>query len=313
MSLSRRWFPILLAGVFVTLMVGMSRALACPELLFPEMAAILCGGWIQPRQAWNVDRPRMVLLMAFAATLGLASNLWVPLPLAARVILGYAICATTMNAVGADMTPMLSAAILPMLLGTDSWIYPLAVVGLVLVVCLGQVWLEGMGVRESIDYRTLRLPWREALPFWGKRLAVFGVVAVPAYLTGHTFLAVPPLIVAYTELTRPDFTLRARPQRAWAALAGAGAIGAVARAAVDGAGVPASLAAALGFVLLVLLWDRTRAWMPPAGAAFLLALLAPVPNPLVYAVEVAVGAALWTLVALVLFDGVRPSWWPGVR
>ena len=310
MSFRRRWFPILLAGIFVTIMVGLAQRLGCPEILFPEMAAILCGAWIQPSQAWNVDRPRMLVLMAFASVLGLASNLWLPLPLAVRVLIGYAVCATVMNAIGADMTPMLSAAILPMLLGTDSWAYPAAVVSLVIAVCLGQMWLERIGEREPIDYQRLNLPWKEAIPFWGKRLLVFGLIAVPAYLSGLTFLAVPPLIVAYTELTRPDFTLRTRPLRARATMAGAGAIGALARAAVNSGVAPVVLAAACGFGLLVLLWDRMRAWMPPAGAAVLLALLAPVPNPMLYAVEVAVGSAVWTLAALVIFPGVRPSWWP---
>ena len=39
-----------------------------------------------------------------------------------------------MNVAGADMTPMLSAAILPMLLGTDSWAYPVSVFVLVALV-----------------------------------------------------------------------------------------------------------------------------------------------------------------------------------
>ena len=43
MSLRRRWLPILLAGAFVVAMVAAAGALRCPEALFPETAALLCG------------------------------------------------------------------------------------------------------------------------------------------------------------------------------------------------------------------------------------------------------------------------------
>jgi hypothetical protein len=212
-----------------------------------------------------------------------------------------------MNIAGADMTPMLSAAILPMLLGTDSWIYPVAVFVLVVLVELGQVALERVGLRETIDYHPFRLPIEQALATWTRRLCVFALFAVPAYATGNVFLAVPPLLVAYTELTRPDFTLRLRPWRAWAVLAIAGIIGTLARDAVVNFGLPSPLVAAFAFVGLVLAWNGLRTWMPPAGAVVLLAFLVPWSNPWLYAVEVALGAAVWVCAALALFPGIRPA------
>ncbi len=215
MSFQKRWLPILLAGIFVVAMVGASVLVGSPEVLFPEMTAILCGAWIQPKQAWNVNRPRMLVLMTTGAVFGLVMNLAFPgIPLPVRAVIGYAFCALCMNIAGADMTPMLSAAILPMLLGTDSWIYPAAVFVLVALVEVGQVALERVGLREPIEYQPFRLPAEQALASWARRLGVFALFAVPAYATGNLFLAVPPLLVAYTELTRPDFTLRLRPWRA---------------------------------------------------------------------------------------------------
>ena len=305
LSLRRRWLPILLSGLFVVLMVAASDLLGSTEVLFPEMTAILCGAWMQPRQAWNVDRPRMLLLMSAGALFGTAVNLLCPWPLWLRAPLGFLFCAAMMNAVGADMTPMLSAAILPMVLGTTSWVYPVAVTVLVTLVCLGQVGLERAGLREPIDYRVRRDPPAVALAGWGRRFVVFCLLACPAYATGNPFLAVPPLLVAYTELTRPDMTLRLRPVHAWGALALAAAIGSLARNAVVSHGVPVELAAACAFAALVLAWDLLKTWLPPAGAVVLLALLAPWPNPWQYAVQVAVAAAVWVAAAMLLFDGIR--------
>ncbi|SES71301.1 hypothetical protein SAMN05216348_10243 [Olsenella sp. KH3B4] len=308
MSFQKRWLPILLAGVFVVAMVGASVLTGSPEVLFPEMTAILCGAWIQPRQAWNVNRPRMLALMTAGAVFGLVMNLAFPgIPLPVRAVIGYAFCALCMNVVGADMTPMLSAAILPMLLGTDSWVYPVAVFVLVALVELGQVALERAGLREPIDYQPFRLPAKKALASWTRRLVVFALFAAPAYATGNPFLAVPPLLVAYTELTRPDFTLRLRPWRAWAVLAVAGVIGTLARNAVVTLGLPSPLVAAFAFAALVLAWNGLRTWLPPAGAVVLLAFLVPWQNPWIYAVEVALGAAVWVTAALLLFPGIRPT------
>lgn len=307
MSLRRRWLPILLAGVFVVVMVALSGILRCPEVLFPETAAILCGAWIQPTQAWNVDRRRMIGLMCAGSVFGLAVNLLLPWPLWLRAPLGYLFCAVAMNVVGADMTPMLSAAILPMVLGTREWAYPVAVTTIVCLVCLGQVKLEQLGLREKIDYHTFRLAPREAFVAWGRRLLVFCVLACPAFATGNAYLAVPPLLVAYTELTRPDMTLRLRPRRTWCTLALAALVGCAARNAVEYLHAPAWLVAIFAFAALVLVWDRLHVWMPPAGALMLLAFLAPWPGPWTYFVEATIGAAVWVVVAVYLFPGIRPG------
>lgn len=307
MSLRARWLPILLSGVFVVCMCRAQTASGIDELLFPETAAILCGAWMQPRQAWNVDRPRMLVLMASGAIFGLAVNLLVPGPIWLRAVLGFAFCALMMNLLGADMTPMLSAAILPVLLGTTSWTYPVAVVAIVALVCLGQVGLERAGLREPPTFRPLRLGVPHALGSWGRKLLVFALLSAPAYFSGNVFFAVPPLIVAYVELTRPDHSLRLRPWRAWASLALAGAIGSVGRCAMEYAAAPLPLAAGVAFAALVLVWNGLRTWLPPAGAVTLLALLVPFRGPWLYPLEVAVGAAVWIAAAELLFPGIRPG------
>lgn len=307
MTIRQRWFPILLSGLFVVAMVAVSDIAGSSEILFPETTAILCGAWMQPRQAWNIDRPRMLILMGSGAVMGLLLNLFVPGPLWGRAVLGYAFCAIMMNVVAADMTPMLSAAILPVLLGTTEWLYPVAVIVLVSLVCAGQIALEHAGLREPIDYHPLGLAPKAAFQSWGKRLAVFAVLSAPCYFLNQPFFAVPPLLVAYTELTRPDFTLRLRPLRGWAVLAAAGFIGSVGRAAVEAGLLPLELVVALCFLALILVWNGFRTWLPPAGAALLLAFLVPYKGPFLYGIEVALGAAIWVVVAVWGFDGIRPA------
>lgn len=306
MSIRERWLPICLAGAFVCLMALASQLTGCDEILFPETAAILCGAWVQPHQAWNVDRPRMMLLMGSGAIMGLCLNLLVPGPIWARAVLGYACCALAMNGLGADMTPMVSAVILPVLLGTRDWAYPVTVIVLVGVICLGQMALERWGLRERIDFKPLRPPARQALHDWGARLGVFALLSAPAYFSGNPLLAAPPLLVTYTEFTRPDMTLRLKPRRAWGTLALAGLFGGVGRFAVESLGVPPTLFVALFYPLLIATWSTFETWLPPAGAVLLLGLLVPYAGPLVYPASVAVGGAVWVTAAMA-FPGIRPK------
>lgn len=293
MTLRQRWLPILLSGIFVVAMAAVSDITSCSEILFPEITAIVCGAWIQPYQACNIDRPRMLLLMGSGAVFGVLLNLFVPEPMWVRAVLGYAFYALMMNIVAADMTPMLSAAILPVLLGMREWVYPVAVIVLVSLVCLGQMALERAGLREPLDCHPFRLPKDQAFTSWMKRLAVFAAISAPAYFLNQPFFAVPHMLVAYTELTRPDFTLRLRPWKGWCALAGAAMTGSLARAAVEAGALPLELALALAFVCLTLIWNGLRCWLPPAGAGLLLAFLVPYHGPLMYGLEAAAGAAVW--------------------
>lgn len=307
MSIRERWLPILLSGAFVVAMCAAASATGCDEILFPEMAAILCGAWMQPRQAWNASRPLMVALMAAGAAFGVLANLVVPGPAWGRALLSFAFCATALAVAGCDMTPMFSAAILPVLLGTTGLAYPAAVTAMVGMVAVGQLAMERLGWRERTEFVPRRLPARRSLAQWGLRLGIFAALSAFPYLTRNLYFAVPPLVVAFTAFARKDYTLRLRPWRGWAALSGAAVVGICCRTLVEVGGVPLPLAAAALFCGVVWVWDAAHAWLPPAGAVALLAMLVPYQGPWLYPVEVAVGAALWIGAAMLFFPGLGPG------
>lgn len=135
---------------------------------------------------------------------------------------------------------------------------------------------------------------------------MFALLSAPAYFSGNPLLAAPPLLVTYTEFTRPDMTLRLKPRRAWGTLALAGLFGGVGRFAVESLGVPPTLVVALFYPLLIATWSTFETWLPPAGAALLLGLLVPYAGPLAYPASVAVGGAVWVTAAMA-FPGIRPK------
>ena len=294
------WIPVILAGLAAVLMVYFSEILHSSEILFPEMCAILCGAWIMPRQPWHVDRKRMFLLMSTGSVFGLFINIFLASwPLAARAPLGFAFCALMMLLTGSEMAPMFSAAVLPMLLKTDTPVYPLAVCSLVGIVLLGQFILEKLKLREPMPFQK-NASTKEDVIVWMQRCAVL-CAACPLYASGFTFMAVPPLLVAFLELAHPDSPLREKPVRVWLCLALAALTGTAARNAVEAGLLTRVMAAAAGFIILILIWHRLKVWFPPAGALLFLALLAPWPNAWSYLAETASGSALWIAAAVLLF------------
>ena len=305
-SIHSRWKPIVLSGAFVVAMVAASDMLHLSELLFPEICAILCGAWILPKQAWRTNRVWMMLLLCAGAVFGVLVNRFLPWPLWARAPLGFLFCAGCMLFCGAEMAPMFSAAVLPMLLETTSWVYPLAVAGLVALVLMGQIILERLGLREPISFQREEKPGREKKALWLRRIAVLCLFACPAYAAGVPFLAVPPLLVAFVEITNPKTPLRRKPMQTWLCLALAAGIGSLGRTAVEAALLSPAIAAAVAFLLLLAVWDVLQLWFPPAGAVVLLAFLAPWQGPWSYFLEVSLGAAIWIVAARVLFP-CRPA------
>lgn len=288
-------------------MAWIAGATRCDEILFPEMVAILCGAWMQPRQAWNVSKPLMVGLMASGALFGVALNLVVPGPFWGRALLSFAFCAVLLASIGSDMTPMFSAAILPVVLGTVSWVYPLAVTVMVCLVVAGQLAMERAGWRDDVPFAPRRLPVRRSLAQWCERFVIFAALSAVAYLSGNVYFAVPPLVVAFAAFARKDYTLRLRPWRGWMALSGAAIVGIYCRTLIEVGGVPLPLAAAVLFCGVIWVWDAARAWLPPAGAVAMLALLVPYQGPWLYPLEVSIGAAVWIGAAMLFFPGIKPG------
>lgn len=306
LSIKKRWLPILLSMLFVMSMVNMATFAHNAEFLFPEASALVCGAWIYPTQVWNTSRPRMLFLMTSAAVLGVLLNLYLDAPVWLRATLAFLYCAVAMQVAAADMTPMVSAAILPILLGTTSFVYPAVVFFLVLVVVLVQMILVKAQICEPHKFESSRPTLPVFCREWALRLGIFAVLAIPAYAGGATYLAIPPLLVAFCELSRKDHVLRLHPWAAWLCLTGAAVLGAMARTALELNLAHPVLIAGGVFLLLVLWWSVLKVWFPPAGAVVLLAFIIPWQGALIYVGMVCLGAALWTGVALTFFEGLAP-------
>ena len=145
----RRW-RYLSAMAVVVLMVGVAERTGEREVIFPEMAALTIGMWIAPKRVWNVTRLQLVLLMGAGAVAGVCIVRWSPWPLAANLALAFAFAAGCLSLSRTTLVPLVSACMLPVLLHTESWVYPAAVTAMSLIVVAGQRAMERGGLRPEV-------------------------------------------------------------------------------------------------------------------------------------------------------------------
>lgn len=101
------------------------------DFIFPEGAALTFGVLVMADPEWSASRWCLVVLPTGGAVLGhLLADSSVPVWLAE--ITGLSGAFVALQAFGSRVAPVLSAAVLPIVFGVHSWIYP----AVVLVTCL---------------------------------------------------------------------------------------------------------------------------------------------------------------------------------
>lgn len=161
----------------VVLMVGVAERTGEREVIFPEMAALAIGMWIAPKRVWNVTRLQLVLLMGAGAVAGVCIVRWSPWPLAANLALAFAFAAGCLSLSRTTLVPLVSACMLPVLLHTESWVYPAAVTAMSLIVVAGQRAMERGGLRPEVYYDRPEWSWRRDGVRWVWLMLVAGASA----------------------------------------------------------------------------------------------------------------------------------------
>lgn len=266
------------SAVYLSLITALARVSGLDLLLFPELAALTTAVISTPDHPW-ARSPRLLVLtplLTGAVGVALAAHLpYGPLPIALVVAAGLLV----IRALRSPVIPALSAGLLPLALGVQSWLYPLALLPGTFGLALLEVWR-----RRRQALRTTGLPPAGAispavspsadsecppLRQWLAPLLLFLAGAtVLVRLLGSPLVLYPPLLVlAWETLARPEHCpWRGRLAAVLAVTGGAALIG---LALVRWLG-PVPLATLLAVLLVALMLDRLRLTCPPAFAVALL-------------------------------------------
>ena len=290
---NKHTLPVLCTMLLIGGMVGAAELLGNGEIIFPEIAAIATGAVVAPRLAWRTDGWHILAGIALCAALGLGIVWGMLGPVWMQMSAAYLLASAAAFCLRTGFAPMISAAVLPVMLQTRSPIYLAAACGLTVAVLLVRRGLVKAGIREDTPFSPLPLPDRRTLVQTVLRQIIVTVVIWAALRADVRFACAPPLLVAFTEFWRPGAVSRERPGAVIALVTLCAAGGAVIRLIVCMTlGLPAALAAALTMLAVFGIMRAVGLMLPPAAAIAVLAYLIPADAVGTFPLQILLGIAM---------------------
>lgn len=288
--------------VLITVMVATAELRNEKEIIFPEIAALAVGAIAAPEQSWRTSRIRMVILIAVCSVIGIMIVRFCPLPKAVDLLIAYAVCQVIYMLSGTSFAPMISAAALPVLMGTDTIIYPLSAVSMTILTVASQYALEKAGLYYKAEFVPVGRPDKNKIVIAVIRTAVVFVMAVPMIYFGLPFAVAPPLIVAFTEFTNPTGKARSKPVKSVAILAVCALCGTVLRYLSNIVpDLPLTVSAVVTMLVVLIIMQMSGQFMPPAAALAILPMIIPQDSLIIYPAEILIGAVIFMGVSKLLF------------
>ncbi|HXO77721.1 MAG TPA: hypothetical protein VN824_20850, partial [Puia sp.] len=280
-----------------------SERLEQPEILFPEISALVLGLWVVDKQIWTVSKPMFVLLLTVSAFFGVLLVRYSPLPLLVNVAISFTFTSICLILSRTTLVPITSAALLPILLGTDSFIYPLSVFIMSALVALGQWLLVKKRPDQVVAYRKEKGHHEHRPKHWIKLLFyLLLIAALPLYM-GKPYFIVPPLVTMFVEFSTSSAGFRNRPMQVYLLVIISAVLGALCQYYLHiRLGVSLLNTVLLLFVCLFALFEIVGKIFVPACAIALVPMIIPNNRVLSYPLEVAIGAGVFLFVSMVFFQ-----------
>lgn len=272
------------------------------EIIFPEICALTIGAWVSEQQPWMTNKRRIFFLMSAAALFGVIITRYVHLPLFFQVCLCFGFTGFILTLCKTNFVPIISACILPVYLGTKSWIYPISVTVMALIIIFAQWLMEKYHYRPVNNFVPCEFDIKFQIKKWSKLLTVFGLIALIPFKTHQIYFLAPPLIVMFTELSNPQSPARKKPHYIVGLMTFAAFMGCFLRYLLNiYLGLPLYLCTALACVILFFALDKTKIYFPPAGAILLIPMILDQKILLIFPVEVFIGALILSSASILLF------------
>lgn len=298
MSYVKKSVPIVMSVLLVGLMVFASTVLGEREIIFPEIAAIAVGAMISPKMTWNVSKPRIFICIVICAVCGMLIVRFLPLPVWSQMIVGYVIAQAVLIVSKTSFAPMISAMVLPIMLQTTAPIYIVSAVILTAFILLCRIILEKAKIAEPSRYeKPVQIDKSDIMRLLIRSLLASTVITA-GILTGWGFIAAPPLLVAFTELSGVKCPERKRLLAIPAIITLGAVIGTGFRYLFTiMMGLPLWLSAMAAILAVILLMRGVKMYIPPAGAIAILAMLIPESTIMLFPLEILIGICVLTILA----------------
>ena len=292
-----------IAVIIITAMAAAAEAFGSKEIIFPEIAAICLGAFIAPRLAWNTSKLRMLVCIAVCALFGYIISAFLPVTIYFKLLTAFIIGTVVLVLSETGFVPMLSAIILPVVIKTDSIIYPVSATLLTMSVTVILYLLEKTGIREKRAFIPQKTDIKNSYTILLKRFAVYSVLSFISVQTGFLIALAPPLVVAFTELSNVSCPARKIPLKICLLISLSAFTGEAVRYAICQtmgfslfAGVFISVIAVIAVLMLA------KVYMPPILAITVLAFLPNEVNIPLYTLQITAGFSVLMICALLFFN-----------
>jgi hypothetical protein len=193
-----------LAAGCIAVVAAIAAATGMFYVMFPELGALAWDVAIRPRGKWSTSPIFLALTPVATGVIGIAITRAMPYGLAS-VMLDVGAALIAIVATGSPISPAISAGLLPLVIGVNSWAYPPGIlVGTAMLAVVSILWRR-LQAHQAIDSPPRSDRTRPDLSPPGLAWVVAMLVFVAGTygmvrLTGMRFVLFPPLTVIAYEM-----------------------------------------------------------------------------------------------------------------
>lgn len=296
--------PYISILLLVGIMVGIAELLNEKEIIFPEITALAVGYMVAQKRSWKVNGKRMLLLITICATVGVLIVRYSGLALFPQMIIAFSFAQIQILFMfsGTTFAPFVSAIVLPVMMQTKSFIYPIsAVILTILVIGFHQLFLK-MKIREDEEYIPVMLNSKDDIIDTALRVVCVAIVGFVAIYFNYKFIIAPPLLVAFTEFSRPRNKVRNKPIKTVLVITSCALVGSLSRYLLTiKLELPLTVSALIATLIMLLILTYTKMYMPPVGAITILSMMIPEISVITYPLQIFVGSVVIIILSRVFF------------
>lgn len=277
------------------------------EIIFPEISALAIGTWVMEKPAWDNNDLFFWISPTIAALTGLIITRFFPYVPLLMIMGAFVLVVIQLKIMGSEVTPSLSAAILPILTHTQSWYYPLSVCVLTGIIVCGKKLIDNSYKEKGTSNEFLKnIKEREKVNFtqeelinWIKLLISIILVSGFALYFHWNYIIAPPLIVTFVELAKPNGKLHFKTALVFISLVLAAFLGVLWLYIVYYLlHLSVWISAGLCMVCIFFVFYFLRFTLPPAAAIALLPIILSPKDLCMYPWQVLIGSFIFLLINL---------------
>ena len=301
METKKKFIPEVMTLVLVALMILLAEVCHEREFIFPEITALAIGAWLAPKQVWKTNKIKLVLLIALYASFGVILVKYVEMALYFKILIGFVGCLAGLALSKTTFAPLISATILPIIINTESWLYPLFATFMSILIVLGQSLIERGGYRKAVEYQPVKIDVPATMSLNLKRFVMVAIISGVAMSLDLPLMIAPPLMVAFVELSSDHPKLRHNAINLLLVTFICAFSGAYVRLLVsEMLHLPLTLSAILIVMIMLAVMNHTKVFFPPAGALAILPLLIGPTQLTIYPLVIALGFVFFTISAFII-------------